>query len=275
MKNYQNKLFPYAYNILGSSEDAKDAVQDCIEKFLATEKTHIKNETGYLIKMVINQSINIKKKKSKTTVNSIWLPEPLATENADTSINQEDIISYTLLVLLEKLTPKERAVFILKEAFDYSHKNISEITDFTIENSRKLLSRAKIKLALSKTETVNYNPPNTETYLKNYVSAFKNGDIKGLEKMLSEDISLYADGGKDIKVVRAYTTGRTACIKLLRYVHKTYLSSLTVKTTTINHLPAILFYQDNNLINCQVFEFENQKIKQVFSIVDPEKLKFI
>ncbi|AUP77938.1 sigma-70 family RNA polymerase sigma factor [Flavivirga eckloniae] len=273
MKNYQNQLFPYAYNILGSVEDAKDAIQDVLTKHLSAKKNHIENEIGYLTKSVINQSINIKKRNSKTTVNRVWLPEPLSTEKADANIDRDEIISYSMLVLLEKLTPQERAVFILKEAFDYSHKDIANTIGLTIENSRKLLSRGKNKLVNFKTIShSNYASP-MPSYMESYVKTIKNGDVKRLEEMLSKDISLHADGGENIKVVRELTVGKSASLKLLFYVYKTYLDFLSIKITQINHQPALLFYNENTLINCQVFDFEDNKIKSIFSIVDPNKLK--
>ena len=251
LKNYHNKLFPYAYNILGSSEDAKDAVQDVLVKYLSIEKEYIENETGYLIKSIINQSINLKNKKNKITTNNVWLPEPFSTENTDDDIDREAILSYSLLVLLEKLTAKERAVFILKEAFDFSHKEIAEAIDFSIENSRKLLSRAKAKLANYSAEN-NTTPLQNTAYLENYMQVIKNGDVAGLEKLLSKDILLAADGGENIKVVRELTTGITATSKLLFYVYKAFLNGLKFRVSIINHQPAILFYQNKVLYNCQV-----------------------
>ncbi|WP_170179760.1 sigma-70 family RNA polymerase sigma factor [Flavivirga rizhaonensis] len=274
MKNYQNILFPYAYNILGSVEDAKDAIQDVLIKHLSINKDHIENDIGYLVKSVINQSINIKKRRSKITSNRLWLPEPLSTETADNNIDSEEIISYSILVLLEKLTASERAVFILKEAFDYPHKDIAKTIDITIENSRKLLSRGKTKLANYQTTNLSYSAP-LPSYMESYIQTIKNGDMKRLEKMLSEDISLHADGGENIKVVRELTVGKSASLKLLFYVYKTYLELLSIKITQINHQPALLFYNKDILINCQVFDFENNKIKSIFSIVDPNKLKLL
>ncbi|PWL40286.1 RNA polymerase subunit sigma-24 [Flagellimonas aquimarina] len=272
MKNYQNKLFPYAYNIIGSSEDAKDAVQDILVKYLSIDKEHIENEFGYLIKSVINQSINLRKKRDKFTTNNVYLPEPFSTENADENINKEEILSYSMLVLLEKLTAKERAVFILKEAFDYSHKEIAETIGFTIENSRKLLSRAKAKMANHKTGNLNNHAQNIEP-IEHYIHAIKNGDITALEKLLSEDILLAADGGKNIKVVRELTTGITNTSKLLLYVYRAFLTGLKFRISSVNHQPAILYYQNELLYNCQVFELEGMKIKSIYSIVDPNKLK--
>ncbi|WP_299431207.1 sigma-70 family RNA polymerase sigma factor [uncultured Maribacter sp.] len=272
MKNYHDILFPFAYNILGSSEDAKDTIQDILIKYLLIDKKHIENEIGYLIKSVINQSINLKKKKKAISLNNLWLPEPLSTENADDKINYNEILSYSMLTLLEKLTAKERAVFILKVAFEYSHKEIAETIGFTIENSRKLLSRAKIKLNTSKTKNNNIQKNETQK-LKQYIEAMQNGNMSALEKLLSKDILFAADGGKNIKVVRELTSGIKSTSKLLLYVYKAFLTGLEIKNTIINHQPAILFYQNDDLKNCQIFEIEKNKIVNIYSIVDPNKLK--
>lgn len=269
MKDYKGLLFPYAYNILGTVEDAKDAVQDVVLKFYAMDRSHIKNKEGYLIKAVTNQSINIKKKNQKIVGDTMWLPEPLSTLNADDAILSREILSYSLLVLLEKLTAKERAVFILKNAFEYSHKEIAQVIDSTVENSRKLLSRATKKVTNSKQNTTQKIHP---TFMESYITTIKNGEIAKLEKMLSEDILLAADGGGKISVVREVTTGKKSTSKLLLYVYRTYQRLQTIKITEINHQPALLFYENNTLVNCQVFDIEENKIKRVFTILDPNKL---
>ena len=112
MKDYQHILFPYAYNILGSSDDAKDAVQEVLLKYISSERKEVENVKGYLVKGVINQSINLKNRKKKIVSDKVWLPEPVATENADGNLQRDEIISYSMLVLLERLNPKERAVFM-------------------------------------------------------------------------------------------------------------------------------------------------------------------
>src|ERR1700761_6349663 len=144
----QRILFPYAYNILGSAEDARDVIQDVLSNYVAKDKEGIEDEKNYLIRSVINRAINVKKRKKKTiSKDDIWLPEPVATDDAaDRSLHLKDILSYSLLVLLEKLNATERAVFILKESFDYTHQEIGEVLSITEEHSRKLLSRAKAKL---------------------------------------------------------------------------------------------------------------------------------
>lgn len=272
MEDYQNILFPYAYNILGSSEDAKDAIQEILVKYHIKRKDHIENDTGYLVKSVINQSINIKKSRQRRQSSSIWLPEPVATEHADATIDRSAIISYSILVLLEKLLARERAVFILKEAFDYSHKEIADVLDLSVENSRKLLSRAKNKLGAMDNSSPIKPSPVSEAYMNNYIDSIKNGDVKRLEKMLSEEIALAADGGGEIKVVRELTQGIRDALKLLLFVFKTYQKEQTIKISQMNHQPALLFYENGVLVNCQVFDVEKNKIKQIYTQLAPKKL---
>ncbi len=276
MEDYQNKLFPYAYNILGSSDDAKDAVQDVLTNYVSSKKNNVENVMGYLIKGVINQSINIKNRKKKIISDRMWLPEPVATEKADSNLQREEIISYSMLVLLEQLSPKERAVFILKEAFDYSHKDIALTLDCTIENARKLLSRAKNKLDDTKSEYRLFARSNVSpAYLENYINIIKSGDTKALEKLLSRDISISADGGGKIKVVSELTIGKFPTSELLFFVYQKFQESQTIQFATVNHQPALLFFQGHQLVNCQVFDLEDNgiKIRSIYSILDPDKLK--
>src|SRR5690606_24381914 len=129
-EDYQKKLFPYAYHILGSAEDARDVIQDVVLNYIEKRSNNIENSSAYLIKSVINRSITLKERSKKMVGQTIWLPEPVATEGADQWINSREILSFTLMVLLEHLNPKERAVFILKEAFDYSHEQIADVFGF-------------------------------------------------------------------------------------------------------------------------------------------------
>jgi len=273
LEDYQSKLFPYAYNILGSIEDAKDVVQDIMLKYMNLDSVNVDNTIGYLIRSVINHSINVKKRSSKMTSAEVWLPEPLSTERADSDLNKEEIISYSLLVVLENLTAKERAVFILKEAFSYPHEEIAELLELKIENSRKLLSRAKSKLDKGKGHTYRKRDEDSAAYLRNYVDIIKRGDVHQLEKLLTDDITLLADGGKNIQVLRRITTGKSAALDLILNVYKAYQVNQKVKIAEINHQPALLFFYEDKLANCQVFELDNSRIRRVFSIVDPLKLK--
>src|SRR5688572_4244208 len=123
-------LFPYAYNILGAAENAKDVVQDILAKhYASTEQTNIHDLKNYLVRSLVNHAINTKKRLQKTLrEGEVWLPEPIATNDTpDRELHLAEILSYSMLVLMERLSATERAVFILRESFDYSHDEIAAV----------------------------------------------------------------------------------------------------------------------------------------------------
>lgn len=271
MKDYQKTLFPYAYNILGSYDDAKDAVQDVVVKYFINRNTKIENEGSYLIRSVINQSINLKKRKSRTSSIKLTLPEPISTENADADITRKEILSFSLLVLLDKLNPKERAIFILKEAFDYSHEDIAQTLDLSIENSRKLLSRAKTKLGEYKSPKP--GGASASRQLEDYISAIQTGNMKSLEGMFAKEINVKTDGGT-VSIVAEFVSGIGEVAQFLCYVYNTYQTTAKIRITSVNNQPALLFYKDNILVNCQIFNIdpETGAILDILSVVNPDKL---
>ena len=205
-----------------------------------------------------------------------WLPEPIATENADEKINSQEILSYSLLVLMEYLNPQERAVFILKEAFDYSHQEIADIFSFTVENSRKLLSRAK-KALKEKGSDFNSNSTPEPNFLTDYIEVIRNGNVEMLEQMLAEQITAQTDGGGKVRVLSEFTSGIKAVARFALKVYDLYLKNYQVKFRRLNHTPSLLFYKGSTLISCQIFDIDTTtgKINNIYSVVDPEKLKGI
>lgn len=273
MTDYSKVLFPYAYNILGSAEDARDAVQDVLAKHYAEAREGVTNEKAYLVKSVINHAINVKTRRRRTMSSDVWLPEPVATESADANVYLKDILSYSLLVLLERLNAKERAVFILKESFDYSHEEIAETLSLSVDNCRKLLSRAKEKLF--KPATPSGRDARTNALLRDYIDAIRGRDLARLESLFVEDISFYADGGGKVNVARKVCLGAPAVAELLVFVYYTFLEHSTIRVTEVNHQPAFLFYTGERLTSCQVFDIspETGRILRINTVVDPGKLQ--
>jgi RNA polymerase sigma-70 factor (ECF subfamily) len=275
LQDYQHTLFPYAYNILGSVEDAKDTIQDVLSNYFSAQKEGIENEKAYLVRSVINQSINAKNKRKTVNYEEVWLPEPVSTEEADKALHLRDIGSYTMLILMEALNPKERAVFILKEGFGYSHEEIAEVLSGTVEQSRKLLSRAKGKLDQRKQGAPLSNKTVSAAILDQYLHALRKGDIQRLENLLSQDIVFYADGGGKVNVAKKFCTGLHDVSQLLVYVFDKYQTAFTFEFTMINHEPALLFFLDTKLYGCQVFSIspDDNKILRISTVLDPDKLK--
>jgi len=267
-------LTTYAYNILGSVEDAHDVVQDAYLKFMQVGGDHIEDSKAYLIRSVINLSINAKKRQQKLVASypGEWLPEPVDTEQADTSIHRKEVLSYSLMVLLEKLNAKQRAVFILKEAFDYDHEEIARALDITVENSRKLLSRSK---GILKEET-SADSSVPADYLNKYIAVIQSGDTHRLESLLNADIGFISDGGGKARAAVNPVYGSTNVSAMLLGVFKKFYSNdLVLEQTTINHQPALLYFLEGALVNCQVFEIKDGVIEKIFFIRNPDKLKVL
>lgn len=274
-ENYR-KLLTYAYNIVGSYEDAKDLVQDVLEKYITLDKSNVRHEANFLIKSTINHAINFKTRQSKKEVFGEWLPEPVSFESADTKLMKDETASYTMLVLLEHLNPKERAAFILKEGFNYSHAEIAELLEISIENSRQLLSRANKQLKEDKLLPQNLPSNIPIETLGRYQRALAQANIQEMEDLLVSDIKLNADGGTKIQVIKGTEMGKTATAALLIYVQQQFLHGKAFTFQFLNHQPAICFWKNDKLYNCHILQTNKDGlIQEIYSIVDPEKLKNI
>lgn len=273
MEHLHKKLLTYAYNITGCYEDAKDMVQDTLEKYIAIDKTGIGNESNYLVKAVINTAINFKNRQKRQKGYGIWLPEPIATEHADTRLLREQTAGYSLLVLMERLNARERAVFILKEGLDYKHEEIAELLDISPENSRQLLTRSRKALKNQSFQPATSTPPQL---LEQYIHSLTEADIEGLQQLLIDDIRLMADGGQKVKVIRDMVIGKAATASLLQYVYALFLHHTQYVCTTVNHQPAVCFYKNDKIYACQIMELDpTGKICNIYSVIDPEKLRLL
>lgn len=272
--DYQNKLFPYAYNILGSIDDSKDVIQDVVLNYIERKKDQVNNESAYLIKSVINKSINLKQRKKKLLKDVTWLPEPVSTEGPDSRINKTEVLSYSLMVLLEHLNPKERAVFILKKAFEYSHQEIAETFNFSVDNSRQLLSRAMETL---KRKGLNFEDEkkSPDDSLHIYLTAIRQGEVKKLEAILSEHITAFSDGGGKKKVLSEYSSGKGTVARLISEAYISYLQDCRIEYKILNYHPALLFYNHGAPVSCHILDFNpsSGKIRHLYVVVDPKKLE--
>ena len=275
---HSDALFPYAYNILGSVEDAKDVVQDVLTKHLAAPPSEgITNLKSYLIRSVVNHAINTKNRLKKTLSDgAIWLPEPVATDDAaDRPLQLREILSYSLLVLMERLSASERAVFILRESFDYSHEEIANVLSISVAHSRKLFSRAKERLFKPAPMRSKIKEEREQEILDSYISAIRQRNISQLEGLMNADIRYYADGGGKVPLAASLCLGAKAVAELQTMVYHKWLHAMRMVYTRVNHQPAFLFYRGGRLIACQVFEMaaEDGHLLQINTVLDPDKLK--
>ncbi len=279
LKKYLDLLFPYAYNILGVVEDAKDAVQEVLMKHLSGSPEHVKDEKNYLIKSVINLAINLKSRQKKTLRNAeLWLPEPIATDDAaDRNLYLDEVLSYSLLVLMERLSATERAVFILRESFDYSHSEIAGILSITEEYARKLFSRAKKSLFKPSPKRTRSQDTHARQVLAQFVSAIRQRDTHMLESIMAADIRFYADGGGKVPLAASICMGAPEVAALQIMVYHRFLHAAKLQYTVVNHQPALLSFVNERLTSCVVFDLHPDvgTLLQIHAVLDPDKLKLL
>lgn len=266
-------LTAYAYNILGTIDEAKDIVQDAFLKFMYLRETSVINPKAYLIRTVINLAINQKKRQKKLVSEYYgqWLPEPVSADNADTVINSKEVLSYSLMVLLEKLNALQRAVFILKEAFDYEHSEIAEAVGISEAYSRQLLSRAKKQVRVPAPVDRNRQ----ESTVHKYLEVIRRGDAKQLEHLLKEDIMVISDGGGKVSAGKNPVCGKKDAKAMLLGIYKKFYQQLPVKYGTVNHQPALFYSENGKISSCQIISIDKGMISDVFIVRNPDKLKLL
>ncbi len=200
-RTYKRYAFSIAYRMLGSVTDAEDAVQDCFAELNKKDLGGIGNIKAYLAKGMTNRCLNIlnSARKQREVYKGEWLPEPL-TPNYDLpeeTAERNDTLSYAFLVMLELLSPVERAVFLLREVFEYDYGLIADAVGKSEANCRQIYSRAKRSLQSGESA----RPSGTQAkegriaLVEKFVSAFEHYDIEKMLEILSEDAILITDGG--------------------------------------------------------------------------------
>ncbi len=268
-------LLPFSYNITGDFMEAEDIVQEVLTKHFMVLDPSIVNPKHYLIRAVINRSIN-EKKMLRTRMEDYrgrWLPTPILTEDSIyREVDRKKILHYSLLVLLERLNAKERAVFILKETFDFEHEEIAEILGIKVDHSRQLLKRAKEKISHLATPTVQ-TKSNSVPFLEDLVEAISKSDIARTKLLLSKDVQCMSDGGK-VKAARNMLTGPDRVSRFLKAVYgKYYPEGAEWRIVEINFHPAIVFTLNGQLFRCIIFDIKEDVVQKIFIVVNPDKLQ--
>lgn len=274
MNNDWTSLQSYAYHIVGSVEDARDIVQDTLLHMVQADTSHVENNDFYIRKAVINRAIDFRRKKQhqESSYPGTWLPEPVETNTALSSMEKRDMLRYSLLVLLEKLEPRPRAVFILKEAFGYNHEEIATVLDISASLSRQILSRAKKQL---REQDFGRHRRVKSGYLNQFLQVLEKGDLPAIEKWLSNDITLLSDGGGKVKAARLPIHGPERAAKFMTGIYQKFYRQMSYRITSINRQPAICWFEGDQVVNCLVFNFRDGLISEAYYIRNPEKLKHL
>ena len=204
-----------------------------------------------------------------------WLPEPLLTEEsldlADMAALDESL-SMAFLVLLESLTPVERAVFLLREVFGYGYDEISHVVDKSEANCRQIARRAREAVA-ARRPRFESSREQEERLAGRFVEACQSGDMEGLLGLLSEDVTLYSDGGGKARAALNPIRGSERVARFLLGILSKVPSDFSVRTTKVNGEPGILGYEGGRPTSVTTLEAAEGRIRAIRIVVNPEKLR--
>jgi len=284
---YKQLLFSVAYNMLGDVAAAEDIVQDTYLKWLEVVAYDIRHTKAYLVKTVTNRCINYldSARLKRESYVGTWLPEPLINYDLNkpyAKVEAYHALSIGILVLLERLTPQERAIFLLKEVFAYDYYELAEIFEKTEDNCRQIFKRAKANLGKD-AKRFKVDVKMHEKMLHNFLSAVAEGDMESLIVLLKEDIVLLGDGGGSAIHVKGQRLtappkpiyGRENVIRLLLTSLGKIRELADFRTAIIiaNGLPSTISWSGDSPLAVISFEPEGDQIRNIYIQTNPDKLK--
>ncbi|MDN8587647.1 sigma-70 family RNA polymerase sigma factor [Paenibacillus sp. 11B] len=280
---YKAYAFSIAYRMLGSVVEAEDLVQDCFAELQSKSLDNIRNPKSYIAKLVVNRSLNLlnSARNQRESYVGEWLPEPMSDGGIgnvpEATMEQKEMISYAYLVMLEQLTPIERAVFVLREAFQYEYAEIADWLRKSESNCRQIFSRARRKLPdrLPPLEHRSADYAAKEKLLARFTTAFLNYDVSEMLELLAEQPVFTADGGGRVHTVMRTMKVRKGVLALL--TSRRVLTRLRERDwvhTFINGEPHLALLDNGQLseVLCLKLDSPGERIEGFYLVVNPDKL---
>lgn len=278
---YYRLLIRIAYQLTGSMADAEDAVHDTFEKLNGINFAEVQNPKSYVCKMVTNRCLDMMKsaRKQRETYIGEWLPEPILLAERDPSdlAEEQEVLSYAMLVLMETLSPMERIVFVYREAIGFTYPDIAEAVGKSEANCRKIFSRAKVKLEAASRESKVHVLDNAE-WVGNFLQALQHGQVDAMTSMLKEDVCLTVDGGgKATAALRPiYNRGRVS--RFFAGLWKQAADSglaFQMETIDLNGEPAVLVKVGGEVTAVMLVQIDHHQAANLYMIRNPDKLRRI
>lgn len=268
-------LFSIAYRMLGSVMEAEDAVQETYLRYMATDVDAIQSPKAFLSTVVTRLCLDQLKsaRVKREEYFGPWLPEPLLTVDApEELLARHESISMAFLLLLETLSPVERAVFLLREVFDYDYDAIAQIVGKSEANCRQLHSRAKKHIHCGRPR---FTPPPQEQQqlVSKLFVAMQRGDSDAFAALLAEDVELRSDGGGKAAAATQPLHGRATVMRFLLGIYSRRPPNTTAEFTEVNGAPALVVRVDGKLENVMSFEINGASISAIRIVRNPEKLR--
>lgn len=277
---YRPLLFSIAYRMLGSASDAEDILQEAYLRYQNADSRKISDLKAYLCAIVTNLCLDYLKSARVQREQYIgpWLPEPVLTGeqyvNPFETAERHESILQAFLVLLEELTPPERAVFLLHEVFDFDYREIGAMIGKSAANCRQLCHRAKAFIARRQHRF----DTSRETHLHlitSFFQACQEGDMRELQDMLAQDVVSWGDGGGKVPAARRLISGADKVARLWLGLARKVPPTLALSIAEVNGTPAALLWLDDALYSVLTFDVLDGRIKTIRNVVNPDKLAYI
>jgi RNA polymerase sigma-70 factor (ECF subfamily) len=270
------RLFGIAYRMLGSAAEAEDIVQDAWLRWQCANRRAVENPAAFLATTTTRLCINLiqSAQSRRETYVGTWLPEPIDT-SGDPRLGAErsEALQLAVLLLLEKLTPTERAAYVLREAFDYSYRQIADILQLEEANARQLVSRARKHIADGR-RTPSCSDEQRRL-LEAFIGAAQEGDMARLERLFAADVVSYADGGGIVRAARVPVAGRERVAKFIAAFSSHFWKGVTLSWIDANGQASILMSRNGEAIGLVSIDVSEQGIDQIIWIMRPSKLSAI
>ncbi|MFB7138093.1 RNA polymerase sigma factor SigJ [Gottfriedia sp. NPDC056225] len=283
---YKPLLFSIGYSMLGSIEDSEDLVQDtflAVQKLNHSAKDEPNNMKAYLCKIMTNRCLDVLKssKHKREVYIGPWLPEPII-QNLPEDLYRDPIekmildetITYGFLVLIEQLNPTERAVFVLREAFDFDFRTIANILNKTELNCRKIFSRLQRKIQI-KDAAIKQNLNHELDIAKRFIEAAETGNLDMLISLLTEDIILITDAGGKTKAALRPINLQKNVVAFLTGIRKKITTPSKIQCVLVNNQIGLMVKAEGEEATVICFEIEDDRYRRIYMIRNPDKIRFL
>jgi RNA polymerase sigma-70 factor (TIGR02957 family) len=273
-------LFSIAYRMLGSASEAEDIVQDAYLRLRAAAPNEIVSPKTYLGTIVTRLSLDQLKsaRLARTSYHGPWLPEPVPTSDLaatpDETAERRDDVSLAFLILLERLTPEERAAYVLREAFDEPYDRIASILGKSVAATRQLAHRAREHVADGRPRFA-ASPTEQERLTERFLAAAQGGDLRGLTEVLATDVTLWSDGGEKALAARRPIEGREAVARWILGIAAKLPAGTRFSVEPINGGLGVLTWIGTELAAVTVLDVAADEIRGIRAVVNPDKLAYL
>jgi RNA polymerase sigma-70 factor, ECF subfamily len=274
---YRGLLFSVAYRMLGSVADAEDMVQETFIRWQEAAKEEIRSPRAFLVTVITRLSINQLQSARVRREEYVgeWLPEPLVTgPESDPlgALKVDESLSMAFLLLLERLTPMERAVFLLREVFEYEYAEIAGVLGQSETNCRQILRRARQHVGDMR-RRFDASAREHGDLLKRFIQATRAGEIQGLVELLSSEVVLHTDGGgKAVALASEVRGAEKVAGTIIERMRTTLPKNLVARMARINGKPGLVSYLNGKPFSALTVDFRDGLAQVIYVVTNPEKL---